>query len=193
MEENVPDEIRHDREMFYIDKYNSLAPNGYNNAYAASHPHTEEHKQHMSEIMTGRPKSDETRQKISEVRLSMNITHTEEEKQKISKSGKKVWQNPEYHDKMVNKRKEYWNTPEAHSKASQRTKEWMSKLTTEERQKFVSQRKPLAVFNVKTRETITFPSMKEAFKYVGIKRPSAQSLATFKRNRKIFKNKYIFE
>lgn len=75
-------------EVFYIEKYKTLSPNGYN-----FHPtggptnkggfHSEETKRKMSEAAKKRWGKKEEREKQSKRLCSLNLTHTEEFKKKI--------------------------------------------------------------------------------------------------------------
>jgi len=97
------DEFLDPLEVYYISKFNSIAPNGYNlesggNKNKVFHPetckkisisltgkkHSEERKLKNSNAQKGKKWSNETRQKMSEKRKGMKYNLTDEQRQEIS-------------------------------------------------------------------------------------------------------------
>lgn len=87
LEEDVPQELLNDRENFYMDQYNSIWPNGYNQEYAHAlseasiekmkatkkrrwelTPEDEKEvlREHLRKIATGRPQTDKQKQRATE-------------------------------------------------------------------------------------------------------------------------------
>lgn len=83
-----------EKEVYWITKYNSIVPNGYN-------------------LKLGTKKngvSSETRQKMSKNYENKELWL------KISTKSKENWQNPKYRENISNKRREMWKTPEYRQK-----------------------------------------------------------------------------
>ena len=83
LEANVFDEFLPDLEVAYIEKFNTVAPNGYNLTHGGE---------------KNKKPSAETRRKQSEA--SRGRKHSEETLRKISEISKRNWENPEYLRKM---------------------------------------------------------------------------------------------
>lgn len=74
-------------EMYLINKFNTINPNGYNAVEGGSNGRpSEETKRKMSEAQIGKHHSEETKKKLSEICTGRH--HTEETKKKISESSK---------------------------------------------------------------------------------------------------------
>ncbi len=80
-------------EINWVNAYNSMVPEkggiGYNSAPPGGqlphNPHTEEHKQYMSNLMKGQTRSEETKQKIREKLVGVKMSEVTKEKMKIGK------------------------------------------------------------------------------------------------------------
>lgn len=151
-----------DLEVFYIKYFNSLHPNGYNNALGSSHPHTEEYKHYMSELQSGRKLSKHTKELISEKRLAKHIHPTEETKNKISLASQKRWTDEEYRKRISSSHKKFYANPANRKARSDMTKERMKNLTPEERkEKYGSNRIPVQVVKISDGSIINFHSKTE--------------------------------
>jgi len=74
-------------EIYFIELYNSVSPNGYNlKTGGVSCLYSEETKQKMSNSQKGKPKNEETKRKISNSQKGK--THTEETRRKNSEANK---------------------------------------------------------------------------------------------------------
>ena len=111
-----------ERELYYITKYNTIYPNGYNLRYGASYKgitlnFSEHHKQALKESWT-----DERRQKASETQkvVQVNYWKTEEGKEKAK-----------HHSKVMKDRKQ---TEETKQKRAESQKKYWENISDEERQ-----------------------------------------------------------
>lgn len=94
LEDNIKEENLADREIYWIDFYDTFEGEGYNltkggeslNGYIF----TEEHRMKISEALTGKTHTEESKRRMSEARIG--ITYSEETKRKMSEShkGKKL-------------------------------------------------------------------------------------------------------
>lgn len=105
LEENLTLEEANDKEVFYIEFYNSLSPNGYNLKVGGENKRfSDETLEKMSKLNTGRTHSEETREKMRESRKfcseelrekrRKNATgrkHSEESIEKTIQSKRKIW------------------------------------------------------------------------------------------------------
>lgn len=78
-------------ELYYIEKYNAMAPYGYNIRGGGNGPLAEETKQKISDKLSGKPKSDEHKKHLSEAaHLRRDTEETRQNKSQALK-GKKAW------------------------------------------------------------------------------------------------------
>ena len=132
IEDNILEDQLTEREQYYIDTFNTMAPYGYNTREAGpSGSLSEETKQKISESLKGKKHSEETKQKMSEkskgrkhteetkrilsekrkeeyktrVHPRLGIKHSDESKQKMSEKAKGRKHSPETKLKMSNSRK----------------------------------------------------------------------------------------
>jgi group I intron endonuclease len=105
--EDVPEEKLNELEIEYIQKYNSVYPNGYNLTFGGdSGKKSEETKRRISEAKKGRRHSEETKIKISDA--GKRRRHSEENKKKISESEKGKFVSEETKRKMSKAKKNFW-------------------------------------------------------------------------------------
>lgn len=194
LEENIPYNERYSREQYYMLKYNSLYPNGYNNAFGKSHPHTEDHKRYMSKIMTGRKKTLSHRKNISLSRLSKNIHHTDQSRAKISSSLKERWKDPKYKEKVKKSHKEFWKNEENRLNQSKRLKESIKNLSEEERWERYgkSTSKSVILIDIENNKETIFPSKNNLRKYLGLN-ISGRSFNKIIEDKKIIHGKYMIK
>lgn len=177
--------------MFYIEKYNSLHPNGYNNANGMSHPHTQDHKDEMSKRFRGRKLSAETRAKISKSRLEKGIRHTEESIAKISKKSRERWRDEEYRAKVSESHRKYWDNEDNRKKHSERVIASFDKMSSDERRdKFGQSGKAVIVKNVETNEETPMRTKTDASKFLGLN-VSGTKFNQIMRNQELVNGKYI--
>ena len=103
LEDNIPESKLDKHERFWIIRFNSLHPNGYNLREGGSRPSfSEESKRKMSEAHIGMKYSKETRHKLSESKKGKK--HSLETKCKIGESNKEAYKrkrsNPTYQNKI---------------------------------------------------------------------------------------------
>jgi group I intron endonuclease len=101
IEDNVPKEDLNQKEMFYIEKYDTYR-NGYNATAGGDSPSefTEERRRKIGEKSKGRKLSEETKEKIG--RVHKGKTMTEETKAAISKKMKQVAKDNAYEKRFKN-------------------------------------------------------------------------------------------
>ena len=135
------DEALDDLEVFYISKFNSIAPNGYNlegggNKNKIFHPetckkisialkgkkHSEERKLKNSNAQKGKKHSDEARQKMSETRKGKKRNLTDEQRQEWSNRLKGHKVSEETRQKVAEANKKRVWTDEARQKMSEKSK-----------------------------------------------------------------------
>lgn len=101
LENNIKNQnVLNKREEFYIEKYNSLTPNGYNMTIGSvgckGYKHTKKHRERMRKLFKGRKISEEWRKKIQIAKQEhpsfLGKKHTKEWKEKMRKInlGKKM-------------------------------------------------------------------------------------------------------
>jgi len=118
-------EEMNEREVYWISRLNTVAPNGYNLEYGGGN--------------TGSA-SDITKQKMSD-----NYKNNSELWQVLSRSSKAMWERPEYRENISKARKETWKDPEYRAKMSTVRKAfWNSKkgLKVKEDWKFPTYNSP---------------------------------------------------
>jgi len=99
--ERCREEDLSDKEMFFINKYNSFG-NGYNLTAGG-------------DGAAGRKLKEETKTRISQANKGRK--RTKEQREKISEAGKKLWSNPKYREKMMKRPKptSVWNKGRRHT------------------------------------------------------------------------------
>jgi hypothetical protein len=141
------DEDRYKYEIEYIQKYNSLVPNGYNILEGGpgggfkGKTHSEETKKRMSENKKGvnhpnygKKVSEEKLKKMSEVMKGVNLGRNQSQ-ETIEKRKIKLMNNPEIKEKISNSLKEYYknnaNSYETRQKISNSLKEYHKNKVTD--------------------------------------------------------------
>lgn len=144
------------KEIKYIEKYNTLYPNGYNltlrlqaiDSYERDNKHSEESKRKISEASKEMWKDkeyrekqhkavedywkDETHRKIHKERM-IEITSSQKYKEKMSNSSKNNWKNEEYRNNVEEARKKVFATEEYHEKMRKINKENAQKKEVREK------------------------------------------------------------
>ena len=97
LEADIPYDSLSEREIYWINHFNSVSPNGYNLTYGGETGiPSEETLLKMSKVQKGRTFSEETRRKMSEAKKNKpGKKHTPESRKKLSES-KKGEKNPNY-------------------------------------------------------------------------------------------------
>lgn len=124
-------------ERFFIEKLNTMAPNGYNlkeGGQNGGSRYSEESKQKMASAKLGTTVSEEVRAKMSESHKKF-WANNEEASQQRSEQSKKAWQDPAYREKISQVRAEYWSNPENRARMTKQAKEF----TTEEQKQKISE------------------------------------------------------
>lgn len=123
-------------EIHYIQKYNTLAPNGYNLKTGGKNGgsrYSEESLKKMSDAKKGKKIPEEVKKKMSD---SHYRAWTYERRKKKSISSINAWTSEEYRKKITEARKKYWSIPDNREKASEAAK----KRTTDDLKKDIGQR-----------------------------------------------------
>lgn len=123
-------------EKFFIDKLNTMAPNGYNlkgGGQNGGSQYSEESRQKMSSAKLGSTVPAETRAKMSESHKKF-WANNEDAYAKRSQQSKDAWKDPEYRETMSKIRTEYWSDPENRARMAEQAKEF----TTEEQKAKIS-------------------------------------------------------
>jgi group I intron endonuclease len=142
--ENIQEEELNNLEIEYIQKHNSISPNGYNLMSGGENGrHSKETKRKLSETHKGKLISEETRRKMSEAKKGKHLSEehrknlskvgkgrrfSEEWKRKLSEAAKNRTYSEETRTKMSKSRKGKHHSEETRQKLSKATKEfWKQK------------------------------------------------------------------
>jgi group I intron endonuclease len=99
--DECPIELLNDKEIYYIELYNTLSPNGYNlmSGGGNGRKHSEETKKLMSITRTGKKHTEETKRKIAE--KNKNQIKSEETRKLLSDIGKFRDMKPENKERLL--------------------------------------------------------------------------------------------